>query len=189
VTESVGVFMRVAVLSGITISLPYIAFEFLLFFAPGLKPRSKKFGLVGIPLATLLFTSGMAFAFFIMMPAALPFLLNFMGIQAELRPQSYFNFITGVMFWIGVSFEFPLVIYVLTAMGLIKPKVLAEQWRLAVVLIAILAAAITPTIDPVNMALVMAPMILLYFVSIGLSKIAYRERERQTRNDPLEREE
>lgn len=189
VTESVGVFMRVAVLSGITISLPYIAFEFWLFFAPGLKPRSKKFGLVGIPLATLLFTSGMAFAFFIMMPAALPFLLNFMGIQAELRPQSYFNFITGVMFWIGVSFEFPLVIYVLTAMGLIKPKVLAEQWRLAVVLIAILAAAITPTIDPVNMALVMAPMILLYFVSIGLSKIAYRERERQTRNDPLEREE
>jgi sec-independent protein translocase protein TatC len=189
VTESVGVFMRVAVLSGITISLPYIAFEFWLFFAPGLKPRSKKFGLVGIPLATLLFTSGMAFAFYIMMPAALPFLLNFMGIQAELRPQSYFNFITGVMFWIGVSFEFPLVIYVLTAMGFIKPKILAEQWRLAVVLIAILSAAITPTIDPVNMALVMAPMIFLYFVSIGLSKIAYRDREKQARYDLLEREE
>lgn len=189
VTESVGVFMRVAVLSGITISLPYIAFEFWLFFAPGLKPRSKKFGLVGIPLSTLLFTSGMAFAFFIMMPAALPFLLNFMGIQAELRPNSYYNFITGVMFWIGVSFEFPLVIYVLTAMGFVKPKVLSEQWRLAIVLIAILAAAITPTIDPVNMALVMAPMILLYFVSIGLSKIAYQDREKQVRNDLNKREE
>jgi len=189
VTESVGVFMRVAVLSGITISLPYIAFEFWLFFAPGLKPRSKKFGLVGIPLATLLFTGGMAFAFFIMMPAALPFLLNFMGIQAELRPNSYYSFITGVMFWIGVSFEFPLVIYVLTAMGFVKPKVLAEQWRIAVVLIAILAAVITPTVDPVNMALVMAPMILLYFVSIGLSKIAYRDREKQAENSLIEQEE
>ena len=181
--------MRVAVLSGITLSLPYIAFEFWLFFAPGLKPRSKKFGLIGIPLATLLFTSGMAFAFFVMMPAALPFLLNFMGIRAELRPNSYYSFITGVMFWIGVSFEFPLVIYVLTAMGFIKPKVLAEQWRLAIVFIAILAAVITPTIDPVNMALVMIPMILLYFVSIGLSKIAYREREKQIENNLTEPEE
>ncbi len=189
VTESVGVFMRVAVLSGITISLPYIAFEFWLFFAPGLKPRSKKFGLVGIPMATLLFTGGMAFAFFVMMPAALPFLLNFMGIKSELRPNSYYSFLTGVMFWIGVSFEFPLVIYVFTAMGFIKPKVLAEQWRLAIVVIAILAAAITPTIDPVNMALVMAPMILLYFVSIGLSKIAYREREKQAENNLIEPEE
>jgi len=115
------------------------------------------------------------------MPAALPFLLNFMGIQAELRPASYYNFITGVMFWIGVAFEFPLVIYALTAIGFVKPKVLAEQWRLAIILIAVLAAAITPTVDPVNMALVMAPMSLLYFISIGLSRIAYRSRLKQER--------
>jgi sec-independent protein translocase protein TatC len=179
VTESIGVFMKVALLSGVAISLPYIAFEFWLFAAPGLRPSSRKFGLIAIPLATLLFICGMAFAYYIMMPAALPFLLNFMGIQAELRPASYFNFITGVMFWIGVSFEFPLVIYVLTAIGFIKPKVLSEHWRIAIVVISILAAAITPTVDPVNMALVMAPMSLLYFVSIGLSFIAYRGRVRQ----------
>jgi sec-independent protein translocase protein TatC len=178
VTESIGVFMKVALLSGLAISLPYIAFEFWLFAAPGLKPGSRKFGLIAIPMATLLFIFGMAFTYYIMMPAALPFLLNFMGIQAQLRPASYFNFITGVMFWIGVSFEFPLVIYVLTAIGFIKPKVLSEHWRIAIVLIAILAAAITPTVDPVNMALVMAPMSLLYFVSIGLSFIAYRGRTR-----------
>lgn len=179
VTESIGVFMKVALLSGLVISLPYIAFEFWLFAAPGLKPRSRRFGLIAIPLASLLFILGMAFAYYIMMPAALPFLLNFMGIQTELRPQSYFNFITGVMFWIGVAFEFPLVIYVLTSIGLIKPKVLSEQWRLAIVLIAVLAAAITPTVDPVNMALVMAPMTMLYFISIGLSYVAYRGRLQQ----------
>jgi sec-independent protein translocase protein TatC len=181
VTESISVFMKVALLSGLAISLPYIAFEFWLFAAPGLRSGSRKFGLLAIPLATLLFVSGMAFAYYVMMPAALPFLLNFMGIQAELRPASYYNFVTSVMFWIGVAFEFPLVIYALTSIGFVKPKVLAEQWRLAIILIAVLAAAITPTVDPVNMSLVMVPMILLYFVSIGLSKIAYRARLRQER--------
>jgi sec-independent protein translocase protein TatC len=179
VTESVGVYMKVALLSGLAISLPYIAFEFWLFAAPGLHPGSRKFGLIAIPLATLLFICGMAFAYYIMMPAALPFLLNFMGIQADLRPASYFNFITGVMFWIGVAFEFPLVIYVLTAIGFIKPQALSEHWRIAIVLIAVLAAAITPTVDPVNMALVMAPMSLLYFISIGLSFVAYRGKTRR----------
>ena len=179
VTESIGVFMKVALLSGVVLSLPYIAFEFWLFAAPGIRPRSRSSSLLAIPLSTLLFVAGMAFAFYVMMPAALPFLLNFMGIQAELRPASYFNFVTGVMFWIGVAFEFPLVIYALTAMGIVKPQVLAEQWRIAIILIALLAAAITPTVDPVNMALVMLPMILLYFVSIGLSRIAYRDRLKQ----------
>ena len=178
VTESIGVFMRVALMSGIMIALPYIAYEFWSFLAPGLKPRSKKFGLFGIPMATLLFLGGASFAYFVMMPAALPFLLNFMGIQAELRPASYFSFLLGVMFWIGISFEFPLVIYVLSAIGFVKPHVLKEQWRLAMVIISIMAAAITPTVDPVNMALVMLPMALLYFFSIGLSYIAYRNRNK-----------
>ena len=178
VTESIGVFMRVALLSGIALAIPYIAFEFWLFAAPGLRPRERKMGLSGIPLATILFLGGAAFTFFIMLPAALPFLNNFLGIKTELRPQSYFSFVTGLMFWIGISFEFPLVIYVLSAIGLIQPKILAQQWRLAIVIIAIVAAAVTPTIDPINQGLVMAPMILLYFVSIGLSYIAYAGRKR-----------
>jgi sec-independent protein translocase protein TatC len=80
------------------------------------------------------------------------------------------------MFWIGVAFEFPLVIFVLAGMGLIKAHSLAQQWRLAVVAVAILAAAITPTVDPVNMGLVMGPMIALYFLSIGLAYLAQRGR-------------
>jgi sec-independent protein translocase protein TatC len=178
VTESIGVFMRIALMSGIALASPYIFFEAWLFIAPALMPRSKKFGLIGIPLATVLFLGGAAFAYFVMMPAALPFLLNFMGIQAELRPASYFSFITGVMFWLGVAFEFPLVIYVLTSIGFVKPQMLKKQWRFAIVLISVMAAAITPTVDPVNMALVMLPMSLLYFISIGLSFIAYSAKEK-----------
>ena len=178
VTESVGVFMRVAMLCGIALAFPFIVFELWWFAAPGLKPRERKMSLGGIPAATVFFLAGMAFAYFVMLPTALPFLLNFMGIQAELRPQSYFSFVTGIMFWIGMAFEFPLLIYILTVIGLIKPKTLYKQWRLALVLIAILSAAITPTVDPVNMALVMAPMSLLYFLSIGLSYLAYAGHER-----------
>ncbi len=176
VTESIGVFMKVALLAGIAISLPYVAFEFWLFAAPGLRPRERLYGLIGIPFAALFFVAGMAFTYYLLLPSALPFLLNFLGIQAQLRPQSYFSFVTGLMFWIGVAFEFPLLVYVLTAIGFVKPGPFAKQWRIAIVVIAIVAAAITPTVDPVNMGLVMLPMVLLYFISIGLSYIAYAGR-------------
>jgi sec-independent protein translocase protein TatC len=178
VTEEVGVFMRVALTSGIALMLPYIAFEIWLFAAPGLRPRERKFGLLGIPLATLLFLTGLAFTYFILLPAALPFLGGFTEIQQFWTARDYFGFVTGLMIWIGLFFEFPLVIYILTSMGMIQPGVLARQWRLAIVVIAILAAVVTPTIDPVNMGLVMLPMSLLYFVSIGLSYVAYAGRRR-----------
>jgi sec-independent protein translocase protein TatC len=176
VTENIGTVMRVTLLSGFTIALPYVIFEIWLFIAPALKVSSRIKGLLAIPVAILLFVGGMAFAFFIMLPAALPFLFNFMGLSTQPRPSSYYNFVTLIMFWIGVTFEFPLVIYLLANLGIVKAKTLAGQWRLAIVIIAILAAAITPTVDPVNMGLVMAPMIVLYFISIGLAYLAQRNR-------------
>ena len=177
-TEPIGTFMRVALLVGFAIAFPYIALELWLFVAPGLKRDSRMFVLAAIPLATLFFVGGMAFARFVMLPAALPFLVNFLGVAADIRVSSYVRFVTGIMFWVGVAFEFPLVIYVLARIGLVKAKMLADQWRLAIVIIAVVAAAITPTVDPVNMALVMAPMIGLYFLSIGLAYFAQRGRLR-----------
>jgi sec-independent protein translocase protein TatC len=178
VTEEIGVLMRVALTSGMAMMLPYLAFELWLFSAPGLRPRERKFGLLGIPLATVLFLSGIAFTYFILLPAALPFLGSITEIKQFWTAKDYFGFITGLMIWLGIFFEFPLVIYILTSMGLVKPTVLAKQWRLAIVVIAIIAAAVTPTIDPVNMGLVMLPMSLLYFISIGLSYIAYAGRRK-----------
>ena len=178
VTEEIGVFMRVALTSGIAIMLPFIAFEIWLFAASGLRPREKKNSLVSIPLATLLFLGGMAFTYFVLLPSALPFLAGFTDISQNWAAGEYFGFITGLMIWIGLFFEFPLVIYFLTSFGWIQPATLAKQWRLAVVIIAIIAAAVTPTVDPVNMGLVMLPMTLLYFVSIGLSYIAHAGRRR-----------
>lgn len=179
VTEPIGVFMRVALLSGFTLALPYVIFEFWLFIAPGLKLRTRFRSLATIPIATILFFGGMAFAYFILLPVGIPWLTTFMGMQTEIRPSSYLQFVTTVLFWIGLSFEFPLIIYFLALVGLVKGKALADQWRLAIVIIAILAAAITPTIDPVNMSLVMLPMSILYFVSIGLAYLAENTRRKQ----------
>jgi sec-independent protein translocase protein TatC len=176
VTENISTVMRVILLSGFTIALPYIIFEIWLFIAPALRVRSRVKGLIAIPAAIFLFVGGMSFAFFIMLPTALPFLFKFMGLTTQPRPSSYYTFVTNIMFWIGISFEFPLVIYLLASLGIVKAKVLAAQWRIAIVVIAVIAAIVTPTVDPVNMGLVMAPMIVLYFISIGLAYIAQRNR-------------
>ena len=176
VTESIGVVMRVALLGGFALALPYITFELFLFVAPGLKARARALGLLAIPIAFLFFVGGMAFAYFIMMPTALPFLINFMGIKTVPRPASYIKFVTGLMFWIGIAFQFPLIIFAMAGMGLVKAQDLLKQWRIAIVVIAVISAAITPTIDPINMALVMGPMIVLYFLSIFLARIAQGRR-------------
>jgi len=178
VTEEIGVLMRVALTSGIAIMLPYLAFEIWLFAAPGLKSREKKNTLLAIPLATFLFLGGMAFTFRVLIPPAVPFMGNITDIAQNWTADKYFGFVTGLMIWLGVFFEFPLVIYVLTSIGLVRPALLAKQWRLAIVVISILAATVTPTIDPVNMGLVMLPMLLLYFISIGMSYIAYAARRK-----------
>jgi sec-independent protein translocase protein TatC len=186
VTEEIGVFMRVALTSGIAIMLPYIAFELWLFAAPGLRPRERKMGLAGIPLATILFLGGMAFTFFSLIPAALPFLGNFTNIAQFWTAREYFKFVTGLMLWIGLFFEFPLVVYILTSIGFVQPRVLAQQWRLAVVIIAVISAAVTPTVDAVTMGLVMLPLTLLYFVSILLSYIAYAGRRKRAERSAAE---
>ncbi len=174
VTEPIGVFMRVALLTGFSLALPYIFLEMWMFAAPGLKRRARIMGLASIPAVTLFFLAGLAFAYFVMLPTALPFLLNVMGIQTAPRPSTYVRFVTGLMFWVGIAFEFPLVTFVLASVGIINPRSLLKQARLAMVILAIMAAAITPTVDPINMFLVWGPLVLLYFLGTGLAFLAVR---------------
>jgi sec-independent protein translocase protein TatC len=173
-TETISMVMRIALLAGFALAFPYIAFEVWLFIAPGVSAKTRRFGLLAIPLTTLFFLFGMAFAFYIMLPVAMPFLFTFMGIPTDPRPATYFPFVVSLMFWIGMAFEFPLVIYILARLKMVTARNLAQQWRYAVVVIALLAAIITPTTDPVNMALVMLPMSVLYGLSIILAYLARR---------------
>jgi sec-independent protein translocase protein TatC len=97
-----------------------------------------------------------------------------MGITTQVRPENYFEFITRIMFWIGICFEMPLVIMFLAKLKLVTARQLAQGWRYAIVVMAIVAAAVTPTVDPVNMGLVMAPLMGLYIISIVLAAIVGR---------------
>lgn len=179
VTETVGAYMRVALMSGFTLALPYIGIELFAFLNPGLRRRERITILILIPVATALFIAGAAFTYAIMLDPALDFLLSFLGIETAIRPANYIRFVTGLMFWIGISFQFPLIIYGLASLGIVDARSLVRGWRFAILGIAILAAAVTPTIDPVNMGLVMLPMIVLYFLSIGMAGLASRGRARR----------
>ncbi len=172
VTEPISTVMRVALMAGVVLAFPYITLEIWLFIAPGLSRKSRIAGLFAIPIATLLFFGGMIFTYYILLPAAIPFLINFMGIETIPRPSSYVKFVTTILFWIGIAFEYPLVIFFLAKIGLANWRILLQQWRLAIVIIAVAAALITPTVDPINMSLVMGPLIVLYFLGILLARIA-----------------
>jgi len=173
VTETIGVFMRVALVAGLAFASPYIAFEVWLFVAPGLMPRSRQVGLLFIPFAGLFFIGGMAFTYYFMLPVALEVMqTGFIQVTTNWTVESYVKFVTGLLFWIGVSFEFPLVIYGLSAIGLVKPRMMLEQWRLAMIVIALASAMITPTTDALTMGITMLPLAMLYFLSILFSAIA-----------------
>jgi sec-independent protein translocase protein TatC len=181
-TESVGVFMRVSLLSGLAFAMPWIVTEIYLFVAPGIMPRSRRTLALAIPIASILFIAGIAFTYYIMLPPAMQFMFDFLGFRSAWRPSAYYGLITSLMFWIGVAFQMPLIIYALAAVGLLNARQLLQQWRLAVVIIAVIAAVVTPTVDPVNMALVMAPMILLYGLSILGAIVANAGRQRDLRD-------
>jgi sec-independent protein translocase protein TatC len=109
-----------------------------------------------------------------MVPSAITFLANFRKdiFLNEWTAREYIGFVVSIAFWIGLAFQAPLVSFVLAKVGLVTPRLLASQWRIAIVIIAVIAAIITPTVDPFNMALLMVPLFALYGLSIVLAAVA-----------------
>jgi sec-independent protein translocase protein TatC len=173
-TESVSIYFRVALVAGGIIAMPYFLWEIWGFIAPGLEPKERRYVYLFIPAAFGLFLIGVAFAWFVMIPAAIRFLSSFAPdiFQVEWTSELYVPFVTSLLFWIGVSFETPLVVFFLAKLHVVNARQLLRVWRYAIVVIAVIAAIITPTVDPFNMALVMGPLIVLYFVSILLAALA-----------------
>lgn len=171
VTENLSVFMRIVLLSAFTMALPWGVGEILGFFSPGMTAQEKRWVWVIIPLALALFVGGVAFSFYVMLPAALEVLRLVLPIETRPRPASYFSFITNLMFWVGIAFETPLAVMFLARFRIVRAGTLLRGWRVAIVVIAVLAAVVTPTGDPVNMAILMVPLTVLYLISIGLAAL------------------
>ena len=174
ITENFTAVFRVALLAGLVLDSPIIFYEILAFILPALKSNEKRILFTFLPLLILFFIAGILFAFFILLPAAIPFLISFTDIPTTIRTSSYFSFTTNMLFWIGVVFEMPIFIYFLTKVKVVNSGLLLKKWRQAVVICAILAMLITPTVDPVNMTILLIPLVLLYFLSILFAKIAER---------------
>lgn len=184
VTENITVFMQISLLSGFIFALPVILYQILGFIMEGLLPREKFWIKLSIPLAFIFFLSGVVFAYYFILPTAIPYLINFMGIKTMVRPGNYFDFVLNLLFWVGISFELPLVIYILAKIGIVNARMLIKQWRIAIVLISIFAAFITPTVDPINMSIMMAPLFLLYMISIIFALVARpRKNEKDIEKD------
>lgn len=172
VTEPVSIWFRVALTLGIILASPFVLAQLWLFIVAGLRPTERKVFYLLFPFALLLFLSGVGFAYFVMLPVTVPFLTTFLGFNARPTLEDYVQFVTGFMLWVGVSFEMPLAIFALAKLKFVTARMLAQNWRIAVVLIAVLSAIITPTPDPINMGIVAAPLLLLYGLSIILALFA-----------------
>lgn len=181
-TEGIETFFKVALLFGGVMAMPMILYQLWLFIAPALTPAEKKYVYLFIPGSLGLFLIGISFSWFVLIPAAINFLANFMQevFRTEWTGQDYISFVVRMLFWIGVSFQMPIIVYVLARVGIVTAQMLREHWRYAVVIIAVVAAIITPSIDPVTMLLTMGPLMVLYALSTFLARIGQRQFERST---------
>jgi sec-independent protein translocase protein TatC len=172
ITENISIFMRVTLLAGVVLGLPFVLHQTVAYLAPGLTPRERRWLYMLIPAMTFFFLAGAAFAWWVMVPVAIPFLINFLGIPTHPRPLNYISFVTSLLFWVGISFEMPLVVFFLAKLKWVTAGQLVRGWRYAFMGIALVAAVVTPTVDPINMGLIMLPLVVLYLISIILARIA-----------------
>jgi sec-independent protein translocase protein TatC len=180
--ENFVVYFRVSLLGGLVLAMPVIVWQVLGFLSPGLRGRERTW-LWGTALgAGGLFLTGVLFAYYVALPPALDFLLNFGDDYAEptIRIGSYMDFVTRLLFWTGVSFEMPIVIMYLARFRVVTTTQLIHWWRLAFVGAFIIAAIVTPSIDPVTQTLVAGPIIILYIIGIGLAFLVQPRRAAQT---------
>ena len=171
-TEPLLAYLNVAMLAGCVLAMPMLLAQAWGFVRSGLTPKERAYGLVFIWWGSLHFLLGAAFGYFFLLPVSLRVLL---GIGASyLEPvisiQRYLSFVTSLVFWCGVIFELPVLLVVLTKVGIVTPTWLRQQRPYAMLVLVIIAAVVTPTTDPVNLLLMAVPLILLYELSILLAQ-------------------
>ena len=178
VAEMVGTYVKVAFISGAVLSTPIWLYQIVMFVAPGLSPTERRFLRFALPAVLASFLLGVLFAYFVLLPPALNFLVHFKEdlVVPLIRVGDYVGVVTALLFWIGLIFETPLIIYVLARIGVVTPDKLKRFRPYAIAGSFLLAAIITPTMDPVNQTIVAIPIVILYEVGILLSHLAVKAR-------------
>ena len=178
-TDRISAIFKISIYGGLLLALPIIIYEALAFIVPGLTRGERKVLLLGALGCMVFMLAGMAFAYFIVLPRALDFLL---GVAAEnienvTGIHEYISFVTRIVLWVGIAYQLPMVLAIAARVGMVTAGQLLRFWRYAIVIVFILAAIATPTPDPVTQSVVAIPLLGLYFLGVLFAKILYKARD------------
>ena len=175
----ISLVINLGIYIGIVLAMPYVLYQIWLFVAPGLYKHEKRAFTSFVTFGSLLFASGIAFAYFILLPRTLDFLVRFSTggpVKPLISINEYFSLVLIILLGLGIIFEMPVVVYILSLFGLVTPRLLVKNFRYAMLLITVAAAIITPTPDATTMLVFMAPMVGLYFLSVLVSYVVARKK-------------
>jgi sec-independent protein translocase protein TatC len=182
----ISLVINLGIYLGIAMAMPYVLFQIWQFIAPGLYKHERRAASGFIISSMCLFFCGIAFAYYILLPRTLTFIVGFAN-DGSIKPlisiNEYFNLILVVMLGLGIIFELPVLIFILSLFGIVTPKFLLKNFRYAMLLITVAAAIVTPTPDATTMLVFMAPMIGLYFVGILVSYVVVRNKRAKAAAD------
>jgi len=185
-TEGFTLYVTVSLYAAIALSLPFLLFQIWGFISPALYRHERAYVTPFIALSTISFVIGAAFAYYILFPPAVKYLLGISSeFQLMLRATDFFDFITLIMLAMGIIFQMPAITYVLSRIGLVNAALLIKSWKIAIVVILIVAAVVSPTADIPNMMLFAAPMMFLYIISIFIAWFFGRRRKNDAEVESL----
>ncbi len=183
-TDPFNLYIKLSLVAGLFVASPYILYQFWLFISPGLYRHEKRYVWPFVGMTSALFIAGGFFAHRLAFPAALRFLITFGDkFQPFITIDRYFSLATTIIVGVGLVFELPVVILLLSAFGIVTPKFLLKNIRYAILVTAIIAAAIAPTPDWTTLFMFWIPMVGLYILSIGLSWIVYLKKRRTRKHE------
>ena len=170
-------YFQVAIIGGILLSLPNIFYQFWKFISPALRRNERKYILAIVIYSSVCFIVGVLFAYLVMLPLSLKFAAEFgtEAISNQFSIDEYLSIIISVMLAAGLVFELPMVSFFLTKLGILTPTFMRKYRRHAIVIILILAAILTPGADPVSQLILAVPLVLLYEISILISKVSVKK--------------
>jgi sec-independent protein translocase protein TatC len=177
-TEPFTLYVTVSLYTAIAVSIPFLLWQIWGFISPALYRHERAYVTPFIVLSSISFVVGAAFAYYILFPPAIKYLLGLgEDFRLLLRATDYFDFITLIMLAMGIIFQMPAITYVLSRIGLVSAKLLIKSWKIAIVIILIVAAVVSPTADIPNMMLFAAPMMVLYVFSIFIAWFFAKKRQ------------
>jgi len=170
-------YMQIAIMVGMIISIPNLFYQFWQFISPALRKKEKRYIFWIVAFSSICFLSGIAFAYFAMLPLTLKFAAEFgsESIKNEFAIDEYMSIIISVMLAAGLVFELPMISFFLSKLGILKPSLMRKYRRHSIVIIMILAAFLTPGADPVSQLVLAVPLVVLYEISIFISKISQKK--------------